>query len=318
MDLRILITGACGFVGHHLATHLLDTIANVEIHGTTLPGLPYKKQSNVIYHEIDLKSASLADALIANIRPNHIYHLAAQAFVPRSFEAPWETLENNILAQLNIIQACLRTEIKPRMLIVSSAEIYGPTPPEELPITEQSMLRPTSPYSVSKIAQDMLGLQYNLSHGFPIIRARAFNHIGPGQNQRFVAPDFALQIANIEIGKQPAKLSVGDLTAKRDFTDVRDIVAAYRIIVKKGIPGDVYNICSGKAHSIQFLLDTLLSYSSVPVEVTIDPKRMRPTSIPILVGDNTHLKNVTGWQPKIPFEQTLLDVLDDCRKRSRE
>jgi GDP-4-dehydro-6-deoxy-D-mannose reductase len=247
--LGILITGASGFVGHHLAQYLLKSDPETDICGTTLPGLPYKPQTGIAFYEIDLKNASQVDALVKERRPDRVYHLAAQAFVPRSFEEPWETLENNILAQLNVIQACLRAGIKPRMLIVSSAEIYGPVNPEELPVSEDAGLRPTSPYSVSKIAQDMLGLQYYLSHDFPIFRARAFNHIGPGQNQRFVAPDFALQIARIEAGQIPSVIAVGDLTAQRDFTDVRDIVRAYQMIVESGNPGDVYNVCTARHES---------------------------------------------------------------------
>jgi GDP-4-dehydro-6-deoxy-D-mannose reductase len=204
------------------------------------------------------------------------------------------------------------------MLIVSSAEIYGPVNVEDLPVTEDAPLRPTSPYSVSKIAQDMLGLQYFLSHNIPIFRVRAFNHIGPGQNQRFVAPDFALQIARIEAGQVLPVIAVGDLTAQRDFTDVRDIVRAYRMIVEHGNPGDVYNVCSGKARSIQSLLDRLLVHSTARISVEVDPDRLRPASLPILLGDNTRLRKATGWQPRIAFDQTLRDVLDDCRQRIRQ
>ena len=313
--MRILITGASGFVGRHLAQHLLESNPGTDIRGTTLPDLPYELQTDVTFFEVDLKNADQVDMLVKEYCPDHVYHLAAQAFVPRSFEAPWETLENNILAQLNVIQACLRAEIKPRMLIVSSAEIYGPVEPEQLPLAEDASLRPTSPYSVSKIAQDMLGLQYHLSHDFPIIRARAFNHIGPGQDQRFVAPDFALQIARIEVGQAPSVMAVGDLAAQRDFTDVRDIVRAYRMIVENGCPGDVYNVCSGKTYSIQSLLDTLLEYSTAKISVVVDQNRLRPASLPVLRGDSTRLRNATGWQPQISFEQTLYDVLEDCRQR---
>jgi len=313
--LRILITGACGFVGRHLAQQLLDTTPDAEIHGTILPDLPYQEQQGVKVHSIDLKNALQTAQLLADLRPQHIYHLAAQAFVPRSFENPWETLENNILAQLNVILACLETKITPRMLVVSSAEIYGPVTPEELPINEDARLRPNSPYSVSKITQDMLGLQYYLSHNLPIMRARAFNHLGPGQNERFVAPDFGMQIARIEAGLQPQSIKVGDLKARRDFTDVRDIVRAYQMIVENGTPGEVYNVCSGQARSVQSLLDIMLQYSHTSIQVIVDTARLRPANIPDLRGDNTRLTKATGWQPKVPFEQTLVDVLNDCRQR---
>lgn len=316
--MRILITGACGFVGHHLAKHLLSTTSSAELHGTVLPGLPYKTQPDMVFHELDLKNVRQVDKLVADLRPEYIYHLAAQAFVPRSFEAPWETLENNIRSQLNIILACLKIQIAPHILIISSAEIYGPASIDELPLTEESRLRPTSPYSVSKIAQDMMGLQYYHSHNLPIMRARAFNHIGPGQNARFVAPDFASQVARIEANMQPPVIHVGDLTAERDFTDVRDIVRAYRIIIEKGTPGEVYNVCTGETHSIQSILDRLIRLSASTIEVVVDPSRLRPTSIPVLVGDNSRLRNATGWQPQIPIDQTLADVLEDCRCRIRQ
>ena len=313
----ILITGASGFVGRHLANHLLQTNPDLDIHGTTLPDMPYKEQPGVTFHGVDLKNAAKVDELISNVRPSAIYHLAAQAFVPRSFEEPWETLENNILSQLNVIQACLKKNVAPRMLVISSSDIYGPVTPQELPITENAQLKPTNPYSVSKIAQDMMAFQYYLSHKLPIMRARSFNHFGPGQNENFVAPAFAMQIARIETGLQQPEIKVGDLSAKRDFTDVRDIVRAYRFIVEKGQPGDVYNVCSGEVYSAQQLLDTFLGSCDISIEVTVDPQRLRPVTIPIVQGDNSRLNAATGWQPQISFEQTLADVLEDCRHRVR-
>ncbi len=313
--MRVLITGVEGFVGGHLAQHILNATPNVDIHGTVLQQPPDAVTSMVTCHPIDLRDAEAVQSLIEQVQPDHIYHLAAQAFVPRSFEDPWETLENNIRSQLNIILACLKLDIKPRILIVGSAEVYGIVRPEELPLNEDAPLRPTSPYSVSKIAQDMLGLQYYTSHHLPIMRARAFNHFGPGQNERFVAPAFAMQIAKIEAGLQEAVLSVGDLSAQRDFTDVRDIVRAYQLIVERGTPGDVYNIAYGKACSISHLLDTLLHHTPVDIRIQVDPTRLRPAQIPILVGDSTRLREATGWQPRITFEQTLLDVLNSCRQR---
>lgn len=315
--MHILITGASGFVGRHLIAHLMEHAPELDIYGTTLPSLPFEPQSGVTLHEVDLKDDDHVRTLIQEYRPDHIYHLAAQAFVPRSFEDPWETLENNILAQLNVIRACMDVGIKPRMLIIGSAEIYGAVQPEDLPLAEDADLRPTSPYSVSKIAQDMLGLQYHLSHAFPIVRVRAFNHIGPGQNQRFVAPDFATQIARIEAGEIPPVMAVGDLSAQRDFTDVRDIVRAYRMLMEHGTPGVAYNVCSGTARSIQSLLDTLVAASNTSIAVEVDPDRLRPATIPVLMGDYTRIRNATGWQPRISFEQTLQDVLDDCRMRIR-
>lgn len=313
--MRVLITGIGGFVGGHLLNQILQNTPDAEIHGTILIDSPIPNSTNCIYHPIDLKEEAATETLISRVRPDCIYHLAAQASVKRSFEDPWQTLENNIRSQLNIINACLAVKIQPRILIVSSGEIYGAVSPEALPIHEDTPLSPSSPYSVSKVAQDMLGLQYYLSHRLPIMRARPFNHLGPGQSEGFVAPDFAMQIARIEAGQQEPVLRVGDLSAQRDFTDVRDIVRAYHLIVEKGNPGDVYNIASGRAYSIQSLLESLLRHSTTHIEIQVDQRRMRPSYIPILVGDSSRLHRATGWETIIPFEQTLLDVLNDCRQR---
>lgn len=314
--MQILITGLGGFVGRHLAQHLLEAVPHAVIHGTTL-ALPPQPDARVTYHTLDMRNEGAVRELMARVQPEQIYHLAAQAFVPRSFEDPWETLENNIRAQLNIILACLALRINPPILIVGSAEIYGTLPPEHLPAREDAPLRPSSPYSVSKIAQDMLGLQYFVSHQLPIMRARPFNHFGPGQDERFVAPAFAMQIARIEAGLQLPVIRVGDLSAQRDFTDVRDVVRAYHLIVERGTPGEAYNVASGAAYSIQTLLDGLLSHSTAKISVEIDPVRVRPTLLPVLWGDASKLRAATGWQPTISFQQSLRDVLNDCRQHVR-
>ena len=313
--LRVLITGAGGFVGHHLSAHIGNAQPRARLTGTTLvTGETVHESVNDIYR-IDLKDYTKVRQLLAKCCPDAIYHLAAQAFVPRSFEEPWETLENNIRAQLNLIRACLELEIRPRILIVSSAEIYGASEPEQLPLNEDTAIRPTNPYSVSKVAQDMLGMQYFLSHNLPIMRARPFNHIGPGQNERFVAPAFARQIASIEEGQAEAVIYVGNLESKRDFTDVRDIVRAYHMIVEMGQPGEAYNIASGVARSIRHLLDTLLGLTETKIEVRVDPARLRPVDVPEIRGDSSKLRRHTGWQPELTFEQTLQDVLADWRQR---
>jgi GDP-4-dehydro-6-deoxy-D-mannose reductase len=309
---QILITGVAGFVGSTLAAYLRQSQPNAALHGTSLHE---HKLEGVTLHTLDLRETDAVKALIEQVKPDQIYHLAAQAFVPRSFEDPWDTLENNIRAQLNLILASL--ERKPRMLVVSSAEVYGIVQPDELPLTETSPLRPTSPYAVSKVTQEMLGVQYYYSHQMPIVRVRAFNHIGPGQDERFVAPNFAMQIAQIERGLKPPVMHVGDLTARRDFTDVRDVVRAYALLMERGAAGEVYQVASGATYSAQNLLDTLLSLSSTKIDVQIDPARLRPSSVPILQGDYSRLVNATGWQPTISFEQTLVDVLEDCRQRLR-
>ena len=305
-------------MGRHLSAHIGSVQPKTRIIGTTL--FPSESVHRAVNDQrrIDLKDYAKVRRLLAECRPDAIYHLAAQAFVPRSFEDPWETLENNIRAQLNIINACLELDIQPRMLVVSSAEIYGGVMPRQLPMSEETAIRPTNPYSVSKVAQDMLGLQYFLSHGLPIMRARPFNHIGPGQNERFVAPAFAKQIAAIEEGKSDAVIYVGNLEAKRDFTDVRDIARAYQLIVETGTAGEAYNISSGKAHSIGQLLDRLLALSDIEIDVRVDPARLRPVDVPEIRGASSKLRRDTGWRPKYTFDTTLRDVLDDFRQRLRE
>ncbi|MCY4147548.1 MAG: GDP-mannose 4,6-dehydratase, partial [Chloroflexi bacterium] len=309
--MRILITGAGGFVGRHLCAHLAVAEPDAALIGTTW--LPGETAHPALYESrrIDLVDEHAARALVDACRPQTIYHLAAQAFVPRSFEEPWETLENNIRAQLNIIRACLALDIRPRILVVSSAEIYGSAAPSHLPMNESAPIRPANPYSVSKVAQDMLALQYHLSHDLPIMRARPFNHIGPGQNARFVAPAFGLQIANIEEKRGEAVIYVGNLSAKRDFTDVRDIVRGYHLIAARGKAGEAYNIASGVARSIKSLLDTLLGLSTVEIETRIDPARLRPVDVPEIRGDASKLREDTGWQPRPSFKETWRDVLMD-------
>jgi GDP-4-dehydro-6-deoxy-D-mannose reductase len=314
---RILITGVGGFVGGHLLQNIRAATPEAEIHGTIINPSQRRNIPELHYHQLDLKNEADLLSLIDTVRPDQIYHLAAQASPRASFYAPWETLENNIRSQVNIFQACIRLNIKPHILIISSAEIYGPIQPEQLPVREDCPFRPTSPYGVSKVAQDMLGLQYYLSHQLPVIRARPFNHIGPGQSEGFVAVDFAIQIARIESGQQAADMEVGNLKAERDFTDVRDVVRAYHLMMVGDTAGKVFNVASGESHSIQSLLDILLSYSTVPIEIRTDPKRMLPIDTPIIRGDFTQLREATGWQPTFSFEQTLLDVLNDCRERVR-
>lgn len=315
--MRILITGVGGFVGRHLFNTLCKQYPDAIIHGTAIDEPP-RMGDRLKYHLIDLKNYAVISDLIAEVQPDQIYHLAAQASPRRSFVIPWETLENNIKSQLNIIQSCIALKLQPRILVISSAEIYGPVRPEQQPINEDAPLRPTNPYGVSKVTQDMLGLQYYLSHKLPILRVRPFNHFGPGQSEGFVATDFAAQVARIEAGLQENIIEVGNLAAERDFTDVRDVVEAYTQLVEKGTPGDVYNVASGKPYSIQYLLDVLLQYSTVDIQVKVSEARMLPIDVPIVRGDATRLRQLTGWQPNIPFETTLLDVLNDWRNRVRK
>jgi GDP-4-dehydro-6-deoxy-D-mannose reductase len=313
---RILITGAGGFVGGHLAEYLLtqpDIIIDAAVF-TPLGQNPRLDNLKVNRHQMDLREAEAVGCLIEAAQPDMVIHLAALASVGQSFKNPWNTLENNILAQINLLESVRKTRPQTRVLVISSAEIYGAAGGTR-GLDESTPFEPANPYSVSKVTQDMLGLQYYIAHHIPVIRARPFNHIGPGQGSGFVAADFASQIAAIEARQREPVIFVGNLAAERDFTDVRDVVRAYHLMLTHGQPGDVYNVCSGRAYSIQYLLDTLLSYSTVEIEVRQDPARMRPSDVPRRVGDASKLRQHTGWEPVIPFEQSLLDILNDWRQR---
>lgn len=314
--MRVFITGAGGFVGGHLVNYLL-TQPDLTLHAAVLdpPGKnPSLDGRPILQYELDLRSAGAVRSILEAVRPDIVFHLAAMADVGRSFQNPWETLENNIVAQINVLQAVLNLRLPSRVLVVSSAEIYGSAVKTGVPQDESTPFEPANPYSVSKVAQDMLGLQYFISYKMPIIRARPFNHIGPSQKGGFVAADFASQIAAIEAGQHEPVIYVGNLSAERDFTDVRDVVRAYYLLAQQGEPGEAYNVCSGDAYSVQYLLDTLLSFSTAQVEVRQEPSRMRPSDVPRRVGDASKLSQTTGWKPEISFEQSLLDILNDWRQ----
>lgn len=304
--MRILITGIGGFAGKHLLRHLREHLPGAEIHGAVLEERETGAEAEC--HVLDLRDAAAVERLIADIRPDQIYHLAALSSPARSYDAPWETIQNNTGAQFNLIQACLRAHCTPRLLIISSGDIYAA---QDGPVDETVPFHPHSPYAMSKIAQDVMAAQY--SRDLPIICARPFNHIGPGQLPGFVAPDFATQIVEIETGHRSPVIQVRNLRARVDFTDVRDVVRAYRLLMEHGAPGEAYNIASGRSHSIQELLDTLLQASglmSMPEVVTQGPQKDT-----LKLGDATRLHAATGWTPFISFEQTLSDLLDDCRQR---
>ncbi len=315
--MKALITGVGGFVGGHLVRHLLEQGDTTIIGAVYLPpeDHPDLVSTGIELHHIDLIDEDAVEHLLRRTQPDHIYHLAAQSFVPESFDDPWGTLENNIRSQLNLILSLIKLGLGARLLVVGTSEVYGPVTEDEIPIDEDQPLRPPSPYSVSKVAQDMLGLQYAISHHLDIVRVRPFNQIGPGQSKRFVAPAFASQIAAVEAGQQEPMIHVGNLEAKRDFTDVRDMVRAYRLVMARGETGAVYNIGSGEAHSVRELLDVLLDHSPAPVEVRTDPARLRPVEVPIFVCNPARMRQATGWQPTFTFEQTLIDVLEDWRQR---
>ena len=279
-------------------------------------GLPSDSLRNVSHlaSRITLARADLGEyqttlELLRDIRPSHVFHLAAQASVRRSWENPVATLVNNITAQANMLHAIVQLDLHPRVLIVGSADEYGLIAPEDLPINEGTALRPINPYAVSKIAQDFMGYQYYLSHNLPVVRVRPFNHIGPRQAPGFVVPDFCQQIALIEARRQEPLIRVGNLDARRAFSDVRDVVRGYHWALSRGQVGQVYNIGSARSVTIKELLDKLLEMSRVPIQIEVDPTRLRPSDIPELRCDSSRLAHDTGWQARYSLEETLAEVL---------
>jgi len=318
LTLRALITGIGGFVGSHLAKYLLEH-KELEIWGLDLvEGRAAQLRPRVTLHVGDmlLNLPALQDLFTA-AKPDYVFHLAAQAFVPASWADPWSTLENNIRGQLNVLLAAIAMDTPPRVLVIGSADEYGIVAPEELPIRETNPLRPNSPYAVSKVTQDMLGYQYYASHKLPVVRVRPFNHIGPSQSPAFVTADFAKQIAEAEAGLREPVMRVGNLEARRDFSDVRDIVRGYYLAITEGEPGQVYNLGAERSYSIREVLDILLALSEVPITVEPDPARLRPSDVPEIVADCTRFRSRTGWRAEIPLERSLKDILDYWRKSIR-
>ncbi len=312
--MRVLITGATGFVGTHLRRHLLSS-TDWDIVGTAFPSLPTdptpSSREELIL--LDLRDAEATHAALAESPPDYVIHLAAQAHVPTAYKDPWATLLNNILGQLNLFESCLALKINPRIIVVGSGEEYGRATQADLPLVEDHPLHPENPYSVSKVTQDVMGYQYFISFGLPVIRVRPFNHVGPGQSPRFVLPAFASQVAEIEAGRRGPLLRVGNLTPERDFTDVRDVVRAYRLLLLHGTAGEVYNVASGRPYAIQSIVDELRAKSSTEIKVEVDPERYRPADIPIIYGSAEKLKRDTGWIAEIPMSQTIDDVLAEWR-----
>lgn len=288
--MRAFLTGGSGFVGKWLRAHL-------EASGDTVDDR---------YADIT-KPAEIAGA-VAGAQPDAIYHLAALTHVGDSWSAPEETFVVNALGTLHLLEAARALPSPPRVLLVCSAEVYGSVQAEQLPITEETPLRPVTPYAASKVAAEYLGLQAHLAHGLPVIRVRAFNHVGPGQSPSFVVSSLARQIAVAE-RDGTAELRVGNLNPRRDFTDVRDVARAYRSLIEQGRPGDVYNVCSGTDVAVEELAERMLARAGLDLHIIVDPELVRPVEIPVLRGDPARLRAATGWRPEIGLDETLDAVL---------
>lgn len=312
--MKALIIGAAGFVGSYLIQHLTTTY-NWEIHATKLPNENIFS-SEICIHNLNIMNPDEIRLLLIKIRPDYIFHLAAQSSVALSWKNPQLTVDINIKGTLNILDTIRTLEnYSPRILLIGSGEEYGYILPEETPVNEQVTPRPGNIYAATKTCQNILGNIYSRAYGMQLIMVRAFNHIGPNQAPIFVASDFCKQVAEIESGKKSPTLHVGNLSAKRDFTDVRDVVRAYGLLIQNGTAGETYNIGSGHAISIQELLDTILSLSTSEILVSTDPARLRPSDIPIIEADISKLQETICWHPEISLKQTLFETLNYWREK---
>jgi GDP-4-dehydro-6-deoxy-D-mannose reductase len=309
--MNVLITGIAGFAGSHLAELLLEEGA--QVHGSVFPVEstrnvePFKSSLRLI--SCDIRDADAVRKLVADARPEEIYHLAAVTFIPDSIDDPRLTFDTNLFGTMNLLEAAKKAADSPRILFVGSADVYGPIKKEELPADERTPLRPANPYSVSKVSADMLAYQYSASYGMPIVRVRPFNHTGPRQSPRFVCSDFARQVVEAERGLRSSEISVGNLKPRRDFTDVRDVVRAYRDVLRGGAPGQAYNVCSGASVSVGEILDMLMSISGLNLKITECSDRMRKIEVEEVRGDYSKIEEAVGWRPLIPIVETLGEMI---------
>ncbi len=346
--MRVLITGVTGMAGSHLAEYALK-LPGVQVFGTyrwrsrldnlselTASGRVHRiagggnvRSADELARHVDnetragslnlllgdLTDPSSMRRLVTGVRPDRIFHLAAQSFVPASWDAPAQTMDLNAIGQIHLFEAIRESGLDPLVHVAGSSEEYGLVLPDEVPMKESNPLRPLSPYAVSKVTQEMLAWQYHRSYGLRSVVTRGFNHTGPRRGENFVTSSFALQIAQIEKGLRPPVIDVGDVESKRDWTDVRDMVRAYWLSLERGEPGEVYNVGSGETRSVSEMLEVLLGLANRKVEVRVDPSRLRPSDVKILWADCTKFERQTGWRPEIPFATTMCDLLEFWRNR---
>ncbi len=317
--MKAFITGINGFVGSHLTEFLLGK--GYEVSGLIFEKNRTEKISGVIkktrLYEGDVKDYGLLKDVLEESHPEEVYHLAGLSHVQHSWKNELETYRVNFLGTYNLLEAIKELKLNTKNLIIGSSDEYGKVNPDQLPIRENYPLMPLSPYGVSKACQELLALRYARSEGIHVVAVRSFNHTGPRQEPYFVCSDFAKQIAEAEKGLREPVIYIGDLRTERDFTDVRDVVEAYHLLLERGKSGEVYNVCSGKAFSINWVLERLLTLTGKVVTVKEDPKRLRPIDITIRIGDNRKIKEATGWQPVIPMERTLEDLYKYWQEKVR-
>lgn len=307
-----LVIGAAGFVGSYLIEEMYT--CGMEVCATKLPHEQLEQIHAKVY-DLDILDKEAIVTLLLEIRPDYIFHLAAQSSVGLSWKNPGLTVDVNIKGSINVMDAVRELYYKPRVLLVGSGEEYGHIKTGETPIKEDNLLRPGNIYAATKACQNMIGSIYAQAYDMQLMMVRSFNHIGPGQAPMFVVSDFCKQVAEIEKGLREPVMHVGNLAAKRDFTDVRDVVKAYVKLVQRGVPGETYNMGSGHAVEIRKILDMIISMSEKEIRVEIDPNKIRPVDVPIIEADITKLHELTGWKPQIALEQTIRETLDYWRRR---
>lgn len=314
--MKALIIGGAGFVGGYLIDHLSRglgwSVAVTKLKNEKLTG------SKAEVFDLDILQRGEIEDLLNKIRPDLIFHLAAQSSVAVSWKNPGLTVDVNVKGAVNLLDAVRALDYRPRVLLIGSGEEYGRVREVEIPVGEDNRLRPGNVYAVTKAAQNMLGTLYAQAYGMDLVMVRAFNHIGPNQSPNFVVADFCRQVAQIEAGMREPVIRVGNLSAKRDFTDVRDVVRAYALLVQKGKPGETYNVGRGKAVSVRKILDMILAESGAAISVEVDPDRLRPVDVPVIEADISKLRGCTGWQPEISLEDTVRETLDYWRSITKK
>jgi GDPmannose 4,6-dehydratase/GDP-4-dehydro-6-deoxy-D-mannose reductase len=317
--MRVLITGITGMVGSHLAEYILANHPGVEVHGLVRWRSPMANieqiQPKLFLHCAELRDLNSLVILLTKVKPERIFHLAAQSYVTTSFDAPADTLHTNVIGTTNLLDAVRIVGIDPIIHICSSSEVYGQVTKDEVPIRESNPLRPASPYAVSKVGEDMIALQYFLSYGIKAIRTRMFTHTGPRRGDIFAESAFAKQIAEIEAGVRPNPLKVGNLDSVRTFSDVRDAVKAYWLLLEKCTPGEVYNIGGNQTMTVGEMLEMLKGMANTKIEHEVDRALLRPSDVTLQIPDISKFQSATGWEPEISLEKTLRDLLDYHRNR---
>lgn len=310
--MNALIIGAAGFVGKYLIDHLRDD-RGWSVSASKLPHEAIDA-ANIRICDLDILDKNAIVKALREAAPDYIFHLAAQSSVSLSWKEPGLTVDVNIRGTVNVLDAVRELEKKPRVLLIGSGEEYGHVLSKEIPIGEENVLRPGNIYAATKACQGMIGRIYANAYGLDVIMVRAFNHIGPGQSPVFVASDFCKQVAEIEAGLREPVIRVGNLSARRDFTDVRDVVRAYGLLMEKGRRGELYNVGSGKAVAIEEILHTVLACSDAKISVEADASRLRPVDVPVIEADTRRLQTLTGWKPEIDLRKTIAETLLFWRK----